>query len=174
MMAEMPQYHYIEGVENLEGYKPGGYHPVGPGEILKERYCIVDKLGSGGYATVWLARDTNEGRYVALKIAMADCGVSGRESKILQALSSTAGTAVPAIIDEFEVQGPNGTHFVYAMPPALCDLESGMGMGMFQLKIARAICGRLIAAVDMSHSQGYVHGGKLTLTQDKSQLGSIC
>jgi hypothetical protein len=34
-----------------------GYHPVMVGDMLKDRYHIVDKLGFGGYSTVWLAQD---------------------------------------------------------------------------------------------------------------------
>ena len=44
--------------EPLERYWKGGYHPTHLGETLKEgRYKILHKLGWGGYATVWLARD---------------------------------------------------------------------------------------------------------------------
>lgn len=30
------------------------------GDVLHERYQIVDKLGYGGYSTVWLARDVQQ------------------------------------------------------------------------------------------------------------------
>lgn len=56
--AEPVQYDYIEDVERLELYEKGGYHPVMIDGILHGRYHIVDKLGHGGYATIWLAYDT--------------------------------------------------------------------------------------------------------------------
>lgn len=44
--------------EPLERYRKGGYHPIHLGDTLKDgRYKILHKLGWGGYATVWLARD---------------------------------------------------------------------------------------------------------------------
>ncbi|OKP14466.1 hypothetical protein PENSUB_14078 [Penicillium subrubescens] len=41
------------------------------GDVLHDRYHIVDKLGFGGYSTVWLARDSHLQRYVAVKINAA-------------------------------------------------------------------------------------------------------
>ena len=44
--------------EPLERYRKSGYHPTHLGDIFKDgRYKIMHKLGWGGYATVWLARD---------------------------------------------------------------------------------------------------------------------
>ena len=48
-----------EDEEDLEDYRPGGYHPVHIGDAFKDsRYVIVRKLGWGHFSTVWLARDT--------------------------------------------------------------------------------------------------------------------
>ena len=33
----------INGVENLEEYRPGGYHPVTPGDVLGGRLVILQK-----------------------------------------------------------------------------------------------------------------------------------
>lgn len=78
----------------------------------------LDKLGFGGYSTVWLARDTHLNRYVAVKVNIA--GSNPRETKVLMALSAPPPTSLPAhrgrdilipvFQDEFEVQGPNGKH----------------------------------------------------------------
>jgi serine/threonine protein kinase len=44
--------------EEFEKYRPGGYHPVQPGDSYKGgRYTIHRKLGYGGFSTVWLAKD---------------------------------------------------------------------------------------------------------------------
>jgi hypothetical protein len=65
-------YNWIRGVESIERYTPGGYHPVMVGDTLHKRYRIVDKLGSGGYSTVWLAHDDKLDAYVAPKVCIAD------------------------------------------------------------------------------------------------------
>lgn len=47
-----------EDEEDLEDYRPGGYHPVSIGDDFNGgRYVIVRKLGWGHFSTVWLARD---------------------------------------------------------------------------------------------------------------------
>ena len=44
--------------EPLEMYRKGGYHPTHLGDTFKDgRYKVIHKLGWGGYATIWLARD---------------------------------------------------------------------------------------------------------------------
>ena len=54
--------------EGLSDYKINGYHPVHVGEVLLERYIIMQKLGWGHFSTAWLALDIKYGTYVAIKI----------------------------------------------------------------------------------------------------------
>ena len=66
-------YEWEYGVEELERYEVGGYHPIHIGDELRGgRYRIVHKLGYGSFGTVWLVRDQLKNRYSALKIAIAD------------------------------------------------------------------------------------------------------
>lgn len=45
-------YHWLDDVEDLEGYVTGGYHPIHLGDELSQgRYRIVHKLGFGTYST---------------------------------------------------------------------------------------------------------------------------
>lgn len=45
-------YHWLDDVEDLEGYVIGGYHPTHLGDELSQgRYRIVHKLGFGTYST---------------------------------------------------------------------------------------------------------------------------
>ena len=53
-------YFYCKGFlrEDLAQYRSGGYHPLHLGDTMKGgRYRIVQKLGWGRDATVWLAED---------------------------------------------------------------------------------------------------------------------
>ncbi|RAK87346.1 kinase-like protein [Aspergillus costaricaensis CBS 115574] len=158
-------YNWIDGAESLEKYRPGGYHPNMIGDLLHDRYRIVDKLGYGGYSTVWLARDTHLERYVAVKAGIADS--LPHETKILRALSAPASVplsvragldSIPVPLDEFEVTGPNGTHPCYTTTPARCNLREVSFSRLFPLDVARALSGGLMLAVAYMHSQGYVHG----------------
>ena len=159
-----PTYNPISDVESLENYTPGGYHPVMIGDVLHSRYRIVDKLGFGGYSTVWLARDAKLGHYVALKISTADS--PARETKILRKLSSNDSpltsqvrASIPLPLDEFNVEGPNGTHTCYTMALAACDLRTISFSQLFPVNVARALVGHLTLAVAYIHSRGYAHGG---------------
>jgi serine/threonine-protein kinase SRPK3 len=157
------KYNWIKDVEALEGYTPGGYHPIMIGDILHSRYHIVDKLGFGGYSTVWLAQDTHLKRYVAVKINKADS--PPRETKVLKALSNPSlptqpgRELVPVLLDEFEIQGPNGKHTCYTVTPAQCNLREISFSRLFPLEVARALSYGLVKAVAYIHSQGFVHGG---------------
>lgn len=46
--------------EDVEDYRPGGFHPVSLGDTFQNRYKIRNKLGFGGFGTVWMARDMKE------------------------------------------------------------------------------------------------------------------
>lgn len=60
-------------VEDVEEYRPGGFYPTHVGDtIAKGRYKILHKLGSGGFSTIWLARDTVDKTYCAVKILRAE------------------------------------------------------------------------------------------------------
>ena len=61
------------GLEKAYDYDVGGHHPVHVGDTLHGQYRVIHKLGNGGYANVWLCRDTSaEASYVAVKIIMAE------------------------------------------------------------------------------------------------------
>lgn len=170
------KYNWVDGAEQLEHYVFGGYHPIMIGDVLHDRYSIVDKLGFGGYSTVWLARDTRLERYVAVKVGIATAGSDSllRETKNLHALSASQRSSasmqhhpgrdfVPCLLDEFKVHGPNGTHICYTTTPARCNLGEACLHGMFPLEVARALLGGLTLAVSYTHSLGYVRykGGNI-------------
>lgn len=167
------EYMPIEDVEKLERYRPGGYHPVTVGEQLGGRYSIVHKLGFGAYSTIWLARNQESGRYVAIKIPVAARDpIGARETDILRRLNNTAlegkahpGAAyIPSILDVFSLSGPNGVHHCYATEPgmmSLAEAKDASSIRLFQLPVARVMAAQLVEAVTFLHSQGIVHGGKL-------------
>lgn len=80
----------LESVEDTNTYSPGGHYPVHLGDVVESKYKVIHKLGNGGFALVWLARDVRKCRYVALKILRADA--PPREAITLQYLKTHAAT----------------------------------------------------------------------------------
>ena len=114
-----------EGAENAaeeedsEDYCKGGYHPVSVGETYKDgRYIVIRKLGWGHFSTVWLSKDTTNGRHVALKVVRSAAHYTETAideikllNKIVQANPDHPGRAhVVSLLDSFEHKGPNGVH----------------------------------------------------------------
>ena len=127
--------------EGLSSYKINGYHPVHIGEVLLERYIIMQKLGYGHFSTAWLALDTKFGTYVAIKIqksAQQYIDAAYDEVEILQELAnhnfepswikslkeyykdepeklkeleSVENTKVVQLLNSFIYYGQNGRHF---------------------------------------------------------------
>nr|XP_018261296.1 CMGC/SRPK protein kinase [Kwoniella dejecticola CBS 10117]OBR83454.1 CMGC/SRPK protein kinase [Kwoniella dejecticola CBS 10117] len=108
-----------EDEEDLEDYRPGGYHPVNIGdEFNNGRYMIVRKLGWGHFSTVWLARDDHTKRHVALKVVKSDGHYTETaldEIQLLQRVVNSSQTHagrchVVGLVDNFRHTGPNGSH----------------------------------------------------------------
>jgi len=53
--------------EGIDDYRIGGYHPIHIGEVLQDRYVVIQKLGWGHFSTVWLCKDFKYDTYVAVK-----------------------------------------------------------------------------------------------------------
>ncbi|PKX99960.1 kinase-like protein [Aspergillus campestris IBT 28561] len=160
-------YEPLEGVERLENYRPGGYHPVQIGDHFQGRYRVVHKLGYGSYSTTWLARDERLNTYVAVKVCTANS--NPKEADIISTLTRSPcspahnlGQAmIPFILNRFTIHGPNGTHACYVTAPArasLSGLKDGSWIRLFQLEVARSLAAQLVLAVDYVHAQGFVHG----------------
>lgn len=121
-------YQWQEGVENLERYRPGGYHPTHIGDQYGSgRYEVVHKFGYGSYSTVWLARDPLEPRLVSLKILIAAVTQKSSECKILRQLNSgnqdhQGRIYVLSLLVEFVINGPNGRHLCIVTEAAGCSV----------------------------------------------------
>lgn len=173
MSASHIEYGYVEDVEALSDYRPGGYHPIQIGDVLHESYRIVHKLGHGIFSTAWLALDSQTSTYVAIKVGTADA--DSREVDILSQLTTGVvatsdgfshaaekAAIIPLVLDRFTLEGPNGTHPCFVTLPARCslmDAKEAPGPRLFQLDVARALAAQLAMAVSIVHSHGYAHGG---------------
>ncbi|KAH6718855.1 kinase-like domain-containing protein [Leptodontidium sp. MPI-SDFR-AT-0119] len=156
-------------VETLN-YRPGGFHPVHLDDVFKKgRYIVIHKLGHGGFATVWLARDTIRERYVALKILAARLSRDCPEVEILRRLKKSEdheGKAyVMSMLDHFWIEGPNGNHLCVVSEvggPSIKQFNDcpGFTSGTRRLRgdVARKVALQATEGLAYIHSTGIVHG----------------
>lgn len=168
MYPSRVRYKFMEDVERVDFYVPGGYHPVLLGdEFCSGRYKVAHKLGSGGSATIWMAHDTLQDRLVALKISTAESVNRNQEIDILSQLAETKSSLpgknmMQSLHDSFTISGPNGAHKCLVTDVArlnLHELKDYHYHRLLRLPVARAIAAQLVLAVQFLHSQGIVHGG---------------
>lgn len=164
-----PIYGRHKGVEDLEMYCEGGYHPTRLGdEFSRGRYRVVHKLGYGSFSTVWMARDYTEERYVSLKVITAAASMSSSEAKIRDHLRRSNldhpdRSFVSSLLDDFWIDGPNGRHQCLVnelVGSTLLEAKEASKTGMLPLEVGRAITPQLALGLDYIHSHGILHGGQ--------------
>lgn len=149
--------------EDLEWYEPGGFHPVHLQDVYDSRYLIVHKLGFGGFSTVWLARDSVEDDWVALKILASEPSTTSiaRPSFLEDDdIKSSALFCIPK--RQFWIDGPNGRHLCLVLPvvgPSCSSLSKGIYSTM-KPALAAIIGGQAVNATALLHSKGFCHGGE--------------
>ncbi|KIW54816.1 hypothetical protein PV05_07150 [Exophiala xenobiotica] len=146
--------------EDLEMYVEGGLHPVLiGGSFSNDRYKVVHKLGSGGSATIWLARDNQEERYIALKILTSDGSGRTRELQIHQFLAQQQldfeSAHVAPLLDHFSISGPNGTHLCLVfevLGPSIASLRGYASETKIEPHIARKLARQVAEGVAHLHA----------------------
>ncbi len=142
---------------------------VGPFDTLNGRYRPFRKLGEGQHAAVWLARDTTESQYVAIKIGVYwMLKEQGRELCILQRIkdhfipSHPGSHHVLELKDALRHQGPRGTHACLVSEPlgrrlvdALLEFEPKRHA---PYPFTRKVAIQTLQALDYLHQLDIMHG----------------
>lgn len=149
--------------EDLEWYEPGGFHPVHLRDVYDLRYSIVHKLGFGGFSTVWLAHDSVEDEWVALKILASETSTTSTARPSILADNDIKSSTLFSIPKrEFWIHGPNGRHLCLVLPvvgPSCSSLSKGIYATM-KPALAADIGIQAVKATALLHSKGFCHGGK--------------
>ncbi|MBI3792460.1 MAG: protein kinase [Gemmatimonadetes bacterium] len=125
---------------------------------LDGRYAIERRIGEGGMAIVYLARDLRHDRRVALKVLRPDLGAIVGEERFLAEIRVTANLQHPNLLPLFDSGAADGVLF-YVMPyvegeslRARIDREKQLPVDE-AIRITVAIAG----ALDHAHKQGIIH-----------------
>lgn len=167
IFSDLPRFRLanVGDAEDLELYREGGLHPTNIGDIHDDgRYRIVHKLGAGGFSTVWLARDSHESRWVALKFVRAEISaeVEGKALMCQKLVSDLNTTNFVTFERYFYFEGPNGRHLCFVQPflgPSTNCVSQYMH-SRIRPRLARRVCSQVVTAVAELHSRGVCHGGE--------------
>jgi Tol biopolymer transport system component/tRNA A-37 threonylcarbamoyl transferase component Bud32 len=127
-------------------------------DAIRDRYELERELGSGGMATVYLARDLKHHRRVAVKVLRPELAATLGGSRFLSEIKVAAALQHPHILPLLDSGETNGFLY-YVMPhvegPSLRERLDKDG----ELPIPEAV--RILAevadALDYAHQQGVVH-----------------
>jgi hypothetical protein len=125
---------------------------------LADRYAVGHEIGSGGMATVYLARDVKHDREVALKVLRADLSAVIGAERFLSEVRITAKLDHPHILTLIDSGSADGILY-YVLPYVRGETLRARLAREKQLGIddALAITKQVASALDYAHRQGVVH-----------------
>ncbi|KAL5545968.1 hypothetical protein UlMin_005655 [Ulmus minor] len=154
---------YTSEDEGTEDYRRGGYHAVRIGDAFRNgRYIVQSKLGWGHFSTVWLAWDTQQSRYVALKVQKSAAHYTEAAMDEITILKQIAEgdpddeKCVVKLLDHFKHSGPNGQHvcmvFEYLGDNLLTLIKNTDYRGL-PIHMVKEICFHVLVGLDYLHRQ---------------------
>lgn len=129
------------------------------GRIIGNRYEIIEKVGSGGMATVYKARDTILNRYVAVKVLRDEFTTDEEFIKRFNTEAQSAARLThPNIVSVFDVGQEYNIYYIVMeliQGKTLKQIisEEGALPWKWTVNIAIQIC----SALEMAHRNGIVH-----------------
>ena len=129
------------------------------GTIIAERYEILGKIGTGGMADVYKAKDHKLNRFVAVKVLKPEFR---EDTTFIQKFKSEAQAAAvlthPNIVNVFDVGDDNGVYYI------VMELIEGITLkeyiskkGKLSVKEATSIAIQVSMGLEAAHSHGIVH-----------------
>ena len=91
------------------------------GTVLKKRYVLIYKLGSGSFSTVWLSYDIHTSKYYAIKMQNPDDYYNGeQEVELFKKFKSKECPYINVLVDSFDYETDDDVYICM-----VCDLLAG-------------------------------------------------
>jgi serine/threonine-protein kinase len=129
------------------------------GTLLNARYQILERLGSGGMAEVFRARDLELDRYIAIKVLRADYSRSAEfQDRFRQEARAAANLSHPNIVTVHDVGMAEDQLFIIMEYVPGRDLKTLLRQhGRLQLQTAIPLMIQGCAGIGYAHRAGLVH-----------------
>ncbi len=125
---------------------------------LSDRYAIEQEVGSGGMATVYLARDLKHDRRVAVKVLRPELAAAVGSERFLREIKITANLTHPHIVPLYDSGEAEG--FLYYVMPFIRGQtlrERIVKEGELPVNETVRIIREVVDALAFAHSEGVVH-----------------
>ncbi|HSM06343.1 MAG TPA: protein kinase [Longimicrobiales bacterium] len=132
--------------------------PVGLAEALQGAYEILEALGEGATATVYLARELKHDRNVALKVLRPELGAAVGADRFVREIQIAGRLSHPHVLPMFD-SGEAGGFLYYTMPCVRGEsLDARLAReGRLPVSEALAIAGQVASALHHAHQEGVIH-----------------
>src|SRR4030095_1013695 len=122
------------------------------------RYEVQGQLGAGGMGEVYLARDTQLDRAIALKILHSDVASDGqRMRRFVQEAKAASSLNHPNILTIHEIGESNSAHFIATEFIEGETLRERMAKSRLKLTESLEIAIQVASALAAAHAVGIVH-----------------
>ncbi len=132
---------------------------VNIGSMIGNRYEILEKVGTGGMADVYRAKDHRLNRFVALKVLKTEYSEDTKfVSKFRQEAQAVAAITHPNIVSVYDVGEEEGMHYI------VMEFVDGITLkryidqkGKLKVKEAVGIALQIAAGLDAAHAHNIIH-----------------
>ena len=141
-------------MEGARGGQDGFF--AAAGELLGERYLLIERIGSGGMATVWLARDERLGREVAVK-RMHLTAPENAAKRLMREAKLGAVLNHPNLVTVYDAMPERDGVLIVMEYVEGADLGKELRAGPLERGRALEVLAAAAGALDYAHAQGIVH-----------------
>jgi len=127
--------------------------------MIADRYEPIEQIGTGGMATVWRAKDTLLGRFVAIKRLLPHlAGDPVAAQRFNREAQAAAGLSHPGIVTVFDSgEDDEGPFIVLELIEGRTVADHLAETGPLDPATVVAIVSQVASALDHAHAQGVVH-----------------
>ena len=132
---------------------------IRPGMFVSDRYEIIDKVGSGGMADVYKAKDHRLNRFVAVKVLKAEFSDDTKfVEKFRAEAQAAAGLSHPNVVNVYDVGDENGMYYIVMELVEGITLKSFIERkGRLDVREAVGIAIQIAQGMEAAHSNHIVH-----------------